>query len=36
MSNILTSIIGNRNDRILKKYNKIIQKINIAENKLTN
>ena len=36
MSNILTSIIGNRHDRILKKYNTIIQKINIAENKLTN
>jgi len=35
MSNILTSIIGNRNDRILKKYNKIIQKININQNKLT-
>lgn len=35
MSNILTSIIGNRNDRILKKYNKIIQKININEKKLT-
>lgn len=35
MSNILTSIIGNRNDRILKKYNKIVQKINIEENKLT-
>lgn len=36
MSNILTSIIGNRNDRILKKYNKIIQKINIEEKKLAN
>lgn len=34
MSNILTSILGNRNDRILKKYKKIVQKININEKQL--